>query len=519
MKNIKKLSLAITAAALTLVTSCSKEKLDEVNKNRNNPTDVQAKFIMTDLITSTAFSVVGGDLSLYSSVYLEHEGGVWGQMYNAETRVGEPVQSTTYNNVWGSIYNNIKGLKIVIAKTSAGGSEEGNDVTCGMAKVLLAYNLGVLTDYFGDVPFSESGETNPDGSPAKMQPKIDKQSELYPQIQTLLDQAIVLLGGVDAAGSGAIGSQDLIYGGSKTKWVKAAYGLKARYLMHTTKISTNLAADMAKVVEYANKSFSSPAEEMVFNVYDGSSNINPLFGFSNARDALGASQSLLTKFKTLNDPRGDQAFMDYNFTQLTLQDALDQSVPNGAPIQQQYVYPISIAEYATTAPTMLLSYHEVMFLKAEALVRLGQNEEAKTALKSAVVAAFANLERSLKATDDAYGVGATIDLSAQVATDYFNTQVLPRFTANPLKETMVQKYLAFYGASGESTEAYNDYRRLKAMNENFIVLENPLNASNKFPLRFTYGNSDVAANPSVKDAYGDGNYVYTENVWWAGGTR
>ena len=289
--------------------------------------------------------------------------------------------------------------------------------------------------------------------------------------------------------------------------------------MHTTKISTNLAADMAKVVEYTNKSFSSPAEEMVFNVYDGTSNINPLFGFSNARDALGASQSLLTKFKTLNDPRGDQAFMDYNFTQLTLQDALDQSVPNGAPIQQQYVYPISIAEYATTAPTMLLSYHEVMFLKAEALVRLGQNEEAKTALKSAVVAAFANLERSLKATDDAYGVGATIDLSAQVATDYFNTQVLPRFTANPLKETMVQKYLAFYGASGESTEAYNDYRRLKAMNENFIVLENPLNASNKFPLRFTYGNSDVAANPSVKDAYGDGNYVYTENVWWAGGTR
>ena len=34
-----------------------------------------------------------------------------------------------------------------------------------------------------------------------------------------------------------------------------------------------------------------------------------------------------------------------------------------------------------------------------------------------------------------------------------------------------------------------------------------------------YGNSDVVSNPEVKAAYGDGQYVYSEPVWWAGGTR
>lgn len=520
MKKTKIFGLVSIVLMAFFISSCSKTELDRVNRNLNNPTDVQAKFIVTDLITSTAFNVAAGDISLYSSIYVEHEAGVWNQTYNAEVRNGEPQSATTYNNAWGSIYNNIKAAKIAIAKTSAGGAEAGNDVTCGISKVLLAYNLGVLTDFFGDVPFSESGIMNPDGSPAFMQPQIEKQSALYPQIQTLLDEAIVLFASTDHASSGAIGAQDLLYGGSKSKWLKAAYGLKARYLMHTLKVSSDVNGDLTKILDYTSKSFASAADEMAFDVYDGSTQINPLFGFSNTRDALGVSQSLATKFKDLNDPRGDQAFMDYDFVQLSIDDALDGAAPNGTPLQQQFVYPISMAEYAPTAPSIMLSYHEVKFLEAEALVRLGQTTDAGPVLQDAITAAFANLERSLHSTDDAYGIGATIDLGETVASDYFTNEVSPRFTANPLKETMLQKYLAFYGASGEATEAYNDYRRLKALNEqDFIGLQNPLNAQGKFPLRFGYGNSDVAANPNVKTAYGDGSYVYSENVWWAGGTR
>jgi hypothetical protein len=109
-----------------------------------------------------------------------------------------------------------------------------------------------------------------------------------------------------------------------------------------------------------------------------------------------------------------------------------------------------------------------------------------------------------------------IGLSAAAAVDYFNTSVRPKFQTNPLSEVMNQKYIAFF--EEEAIEAYNDYRRLKSMGNNVINLDNPMNA-NLFPLRFTYGSEDVTTNMNIREAYGDGTYVYSENVWWAGGTR
>lgn len=515
----KKLIVLFILFTTAVLSSCSEKELDRVNFDKNHPHEVLAKYILTDAITASAFTVTGGDIAFYSSVYVEHETGVHNQLYNAEIRSGEPTQSTTYNNVWGGIYANIRKLKTIIEKTSQGGSEEGNDVTHGIANVLLAYNLGVLTDFFGDVPFSESGVFNENGTPKFMQPKIDKQSELYTQLQKILDEAITLLAGSDKAASGPVGTNDLIYNGNKTLWLKAANGLKARYLMHTLAKSTDKNGDLAKIISYADKSFKSPTEELSFKIYDGTANQNPLYAFSNSRDALGASKSLLEKFKSLNDPRGEKAFMDYDFEQLSLEDALDEAAPNGTPIQQQYVYPISMAEYAATAPTLLLSYHEVMFLKAEAQARLNNKDGAKESLQKAIVAAFANLQRSLNSTKDYFQLSADTDLSSEVANEYFDNSVLARFDANPLKEIMLQKYLAFYGASGESTEAFNDIRRGMALSENFVELANPLNKQNKFPLRFPYGNDDVSANLNIKEAYGNGSYVYTENVWWAGGSR
>jgi len=57
------------------------------------------------------------------------------------------------------------------------------------------------------------------------------------------------------------------------------------------------------------------------------------------------------------------------------------------------------------------------------------------------------------------------------------------------------------------------------MGDNVIDLENPRNGENLFPKRFTYGSSDVTTNVNVREAYGDGRYVYSEDVWWAGGSR
>lgn len=524
--NLKYQLLALGILAVS-VTSCTESIMDDINFDKNHPGDVQAKFILTDVITSTAFSIVGGNLTLYGSIYMEHEAGIHNQFYNAEVRNGEPYIASTYNNSWSTIYSNLKSVKIAINKLENDPSEKGNDITLGIAKVLLVYNGGVLTDLFGDTPYFQAGVTKPDGTPEYMQPNMDKQEDIYKDLLKNLDEAILLFDGQDAGATGSIGRNDFIYGGDAKKWKMAAYGLKARYLMRELKKSADPTKDLNTILSCISNSFQSAADEMKFAIYDGSSQLNPLFGITMSRDGTGASQSLVEKFIALNDPRGMYSFMQctnpnrYTFKQIT-NPAEVIAAPNGTPEQAQFKYSYSMPTLAGSAPTQLLSYHEVLFLKAEALVRLGRTGEASSALKDAVTAGFANLQNTIESSieSNSFSEGKPgVDLSADVAEDYFVKTVEPAFNSSPLGQVVLQKYLSFFGASGESLEAYNDYRRLKGMGESdAIVLKNP-NNSTKFPLRYPYGSSDVSANPQVEAAYGNGQYVYTAPVWWAGGTR
>ena len=132
-KSIGKL-LAVSFLTATIASACTEDAMDKINENPNNPLDAPAKFLITDLGVSTAFSTVGGDFSLYSSVYIEHETGISNQLYRAEVRSGEPTTATTYNNAWINVYSNIKNAKIVIKKCEEDPSEKGNVVTEAIAK-------------------------------------------------------------------------------------------------------------------------------------------------------------------------------------------------------------------------------------------------------------------------------------------------------------------------------------------------------------------------------------------------
>ncbi len=166
-----------------------------------------------------------------------------------------------------------------------------------------------------------------------------------------------------------------------------------------------------------------------------------------------------------------------------------------------------------------MSYAELQFIKAEILARQGNDPEAKAAVLEAIKAAFeitnVNVESAQYSWGFGYGGAPLTDSDAQ---DYYDAVIDPLSGEDLLAEIMVQKYLSFHGANGGSVEAFNDVRRLKAEGKNYIVLANPKNGS-KFPLRCGYGSSDTTTNPNVQAAFGDGSYVYTENVWWAGGSR
>jgi hypothetical protein len=481
-----KIILLLMIASISL-NSCSEDVMDDINKNVNDPADVPSRFAITDAMISTAFSNTGSELAFYTGVYVELNAGGFGQMYNAEVRNGEPQNQTTFNNPWNSQYQTMYNLKLIMEKCTTG-SEKGNFTTLGIAQILYAYNLAMLTDMFGDVPFTEALQPG-----VIFQPKLDRQEDLYKIVFSTLEDAIINLG--KTSSYPVLGTQDLIYGGNKARWIKAANGLLARYTLRLSFKSPNY----AKVLTYVSKSFANNSEEFKIKNADIP---NPYFQFDNDRGYLFASKSLFDKLNArANDPRTTGYFERIRKTSgapLTYEFFI-----NGVSTQSQ-TYSYS-ALLDSSNPIFMLSYHELLFIKAEAEARNSAAVTSTASLTAAVNAAFNK--------DEAVNFSTT-NASTYVAGLGITTN------ANLLKEIAVQKYLSFY--ENETVEAYNDYRRLLAMYGSAaahpVQLANPLNAT-QFPLRLPYGNTDVSTNNNVKAAFGDGTYVYKEKVWWAGGTR
>ena len=488
--------------------------MDEINKDTSSPLNVNAKFLIPDIEVRTAQNIIGGDFNTYFGAYVEHWVGTHNQLYQAEIRGAEVRVSSTFNNTWGTVYENIRNAKIVVSKCSEGGAEEGDELTKAVGEILLAYNVAAATDIYGDAPYSQVGDFTT--YPA---PSTDKQSDIYNDVFKLLDDAIASLDGA----SNTLGSYDILYGGDASKWKKFAQGLKARYTMRLILKSSNKEADYKKVIDCVDASFASAGEQASLSIYDGLSAQNPLFDFEWSRDGISSSTSMYSKLMARKDPRAERIYYDpSSWTFYSAEEAKDYLAPNGKPVESQYEYCYDAFFFAEVAPVHFLSYHELLFLKAEAQCRLG--EDAEATLKKAVEAAFVNFENNVQAAQNAptvVGYGGLDPLpgdalDAESADNYFENEVAPLFAANPFKEIMTQKYIAFWGANGESVETYNDVRRLKAENKDIYEFAN----DGKFPLRAAYGNDDVVNNPNISQLYTDaGNYVFTENVWWAGGTR
>lgn len=474
MKYIK----IITAGVFILCfSSCSKDKLTDINKDLNDPTDVPASTILPSAIIETAFGTTGTDLAWYSSLFIEQSAGVDEQFYDADRR--NSVNTASFaNNSWNSIYDNLSVLNDIIEKTSAGGSDP-SPALMGISQVLTAYNLAITTDMWGDVPWSDAlqGDKN-------VHPKFDKQQDVYTAIFGLLNNAIANLTGNSAS---AYSSQDLIYGGNSKDWIKAAWSLKARYFMHLEKV---VPADIDSVLACIPNGFTGSDGAFIFNKYEPTQiGQNPWFDFTyNERGDFCAGTTLYDLMKSRNDPRIDAYFIPIGSKIIP--------APNGTAERTragygEYSYSnITGSEDDATVATPMMTYHELLFLQTEALARKG--EDFKASFKLAIEADF-----------------VFHGLTIGQADTYYTAEVLPKLgtdlTTN-LNEIMTQKYIAMY--EQESIEVYNDYRRT-----GIPTMHNPANDLTNFgfPLRFPYPSSEVTANtdnvPTVN--------IYKDKIWWA----
>ncbi|KQS34316.1 SusD/RagB family nutrient-binding outer membrane lipoprotein [Dyadobacter sp. Leaf189] len=143
------------------------------------------------------------------------------------------------------------------------GTSENAPAYVGIAKVLMAYNLGLATVSWENVPFSQADQKN-------FTPAYDTQQQIYESMQRLLDEAVTELGKTGGAKPVA---DDLIYGGDVSKWTKLAYSLKARYAMHLSKKNPQAAAQAA--LDALEKGMTGNEDD--FQLQYNSKNLNPWY--------------------------------------------------------------------------------------------------------------------------------------------------------------------------------------------------------------------------------------------------
>ncbi|MDR2065508.1 MAG: SusD/RagB family nutrient-binding outer membrane lipoprotein [Prevotellaceae bacterium] len=100
-----------------------------------------------------------------------------------------------------------------------------------MSKIWKCWLMLRLTDYLGDIPYSEAG--NADGT----NPKYDLQKDIYYNMfEELADAQSKLDPNADK-----LGSYDLIYGGDVAKWKKFANSLRLRMALRIAKVDNSKA--------------------------------------------------------------------------------------------------------------------------------------------------------------------------------------------------------------------------------------------------------------------------------------
>jgi len=439
------------------------KKFIDVNDNPNQPTNVKEGLMLAPaqvLISSTLYA---GNVSNVVLQYMQVMA-----LNQVPPNVGTYLQfNVDMDADWINFYTRTMNNLVVLSKQA---ETNGNLNYSGISKILTAYTLGLTTDLWGDVPFSESflGIAN-------LKPKYDRQEEIYKQIQSLLDAGIADL----SKNSGkTVGGDDFFYGGDVSKWTRLAYTLKARYYLHLTKApGYNAAAQAQLALTALEKGMVSHDDDFKMAYSGAAGEENPWQqNFISASTIILAS-TVVEGFKTRNDPRLTKMVAPATATGL-----YTGRVIGTADIGPLESYSRPAAFYgAAGAVNYLLNYSEALFLKAEASLLVSGVAVAAPVYREAVISHMTQLGVSSLAYD-------TYLASRTLTAD------------NALQLIIEEKGIAGY----LSMESFVDWRRT-----GFPVLSPSLNSKTAIPRRVLYPQVELIANPQPQQGA-----KLTDRVWW-----
>lgn len=522
----------MAVSAMMILPSCEKDFLD-INKDPKNPTDLPLTQILPAAETGLAFnlSMTIGGLNAAASTFSHHL---------VNFRVEEYViDGTHFQNAWsgsGATYGlysgALKDLETVIQK----GTAQNAPHFTGVAQIQKAYIFSILVDLFGDVPYTEALKGN-----EYITPKFDDDAAIYADLFLLLDQAIANLNATSSSIS-PNNTNEFIYGGDRTKWIKLAKSLKLK-LLNQIRLTKDVRAEMnALIAEGDFIQVTADDFQIRFGTSASPENRNP--GFVANYNSAGQRESWVSPFfynvlKNSADPRlpyfiynqltptnnpanptdyRDGRFVSKRFASQGPNKSFDQrnfqSVVGLFPVGGRYDDGVggtaTLTNGASDAPLRLLPSYQMKFILAEAALAAGTNGNPRALLESGIRENFAKVNAQAAAVPSSVQTVPTIP--AATINTYVNSVLAAYDGANAagkLEIIMTQKWIAGFGFG---IDAYTDYRRtgLPAIPDPATDNDPETQSQRTFPFRFTYPNSEISSNPNTP-AQPD---PYTVKIFW-----
>ena len=415
---------------------------------------------------------------------------------------------------WGTFYDYLRNVqKMIELSTSL-----GQNNYLAVALIYKSWMFQVLTDNFGDIPYSEALRAENDGI---NKPIYDTQEAVYAGILSDLEKANSLIGT-----TGEVIKGDILYNNDITKWKKFANSLRVRCLMRISgrkDPSTALQAIVSDPVKYPV--FTSSSDQAAFSFLADSPNQSPIYpnygkitGFYISKtmsDFLNATGDRRIKLFAQPTPNSVLAGVPkYDGVPNGLGEAATSY--NGGTNNQSPVgllwYGIQNSPLASPNghQSLIMTYAELQFALAEAAEKgyiSGGTTTAKTYYEKGIPASFAYWQSRIPAN---FTLPKKTDLNWDAA--YLAVPVIAYSgtTAEKLAKIATQKWIDSFSLG---FEAWAEWRRT-----NYPTLVAGPNTFNegKIPVRVIY--------PSTEQAYNKANYEaavarmggdnINVRVWW-----
>lgn len=210
--------ILILSMALVLVHSC--KDLDELNINPNgvDPETANLNLLLPTIITGVGQTVVDlgfGDIAGVMQ-HTQHDG--WSGGHN-------DYDWDNNSKSWSGYYGILRNVIEMYNKAVEGEYEFHQ----GAALVMKAYTFGLITDLWGDAPYTEALKAE-DGAEF-FKPAFDPQQDIYHALLADLETANGLLSKSAQDYKNIMPSQDVLYHGDVSKWRRFANSLALRYYM------------------------------------------------------------------------------------------------------------------------------------------------------------------------------------------------------------------------------------------------------------------------------------------------